>query len=116
MLFRSDGKIVGVTPNPDSPVNGTSMCVKGRYHTDLVHSPNRLTKPLIKVDGEFVETTWEVALDTVATKLGEIKDKYGSDAIAGFSSARCTNEDNYIFQKMMRAAIGTNSVDHCART
>lgn len=115
-LNVKDGKIVGVTPNPDSPVNGTSMCVKGRYHTDLVHSPNRLTKPLIKVDGEFVETTWEVALDTVATKLGEIKDKYGSDAIAGFSSARCTNEDNYIFQKMMRAAIGTNSVDHCART
>lgn len=110
------GKVIGVTPNPGAPVNGNSMCVKGRFHTDMIHSPNRLTKPLIKVNGEFVETTWEIALDTVATKLNEIKEKHGPDAIAGFSSARCTNEDNYVFQKMMRAAIGTHSVDHCART
>ena len=115
-LNVKDGKVVGVTPNPDSAVNGSELCVKGRYHTDFINSPDRLTAPLIKKDGEFVETTWEIALDTVANKLNSIKSAYGPDAIAGFSSARCTNEENYIFQKMMRAAVGTHSVDHCART
>lgn len=110
------GKIVGVTPNPDSVVNGTSICVKGRYHTDFIYSPDRITTPLIKKDGEFVETTWETALSTVIGKLKEIKEEYGPDSIGGLSSARCTNEENYLFQKMMRAAIGTNNVDHCART
>lgn len=115
-LNVKEGKVVGVTPNPDSPVNGRSLCVKGRYHIDLINSPDRLTSPLIKKDGKFVETTWDIALSTVAKKLKEIKDKYGSDAISGLSSARCTNEDNFVFQKMMRVALGTNSVDHCART
>lgn len=115
-LNIKNGKIVGVTPNPDSPVNGTSLCVKGRYHTDFIYNPERITTPLIKKDGEFVETTWETALNTVAEKLKETKEKFGPDAIAGLSSARCTNEENFLFQKMMRAAVGTNNVDHCART
>lgn len=115
-LNVKDGKVVGVTPNPDSPVNGTSLCVKGRYHTDFINSPDRLTAPLIKKDGKFVETSWEEALTIVANKLKEIKENYGPDTIAGLSSARCTNEDNFVFQKMMRVAIGTNNVDHCART
>jgi formate dehydrogenase alpha subunit len=115
-LNVKDGKVVGVTPNPDSPVNGTELCVKGRFHTDLISSPNRLTKPLIKVDGKFEETSWEIALDTVAKNLMNIKETYGPDSISGLSSARCTNEENYLFQKMMRAVIGTHSVDHCART
>lgn len=115
-LNVKDGKVVGVTPNPDSPVNGRSLCVKGRYHIDFISSPDRITKPLIKKDGEFIETSWEIALSTVAKNLKEIKEKYGSDAISGLSSARCTNEDNFVFQKMMRVAIGTHSVDHCART
>jgi formate dehydrogenase alpha subunit len=63
-----------------------------------------------------VESSWEEALDLVASKLGGIKDKYGSDAIAALSSARCTNEENYLMQKLMRAGIGTNNIDHCART
>ena len=109
-------KIVGVTPNPDAVVNGTSLCVKGRYHTDFIYNPDRITTPLIKKDGKFVETTWETALNTVIEKLKETKEKYGPDAIGGLSSARCTNEENYVFQKMMRAAIGTHNVDHCART
>lgn len=115
-LNVKDGKVVGVTPNPDAPVNGSSMCVKGRYHTDFIYSPNRITTPLIKKDGEFVETTWEIALNTVAENLKSIKEKYGPDSIAGLSSARCTNEDNYVFQKMMRVAMNTHNVDHCART
>lgn len=115
-LNVKDGKVVGVTPNEDSVVNGTSLCVKGRYHTDLINSPDRLTKPLIKVDGKFEETTWEVALNTVAENFSKVKETYGPDSIAGLSSARCTNEENYLFQKMMRAVMGTNNVDHCART
>ena len=98
-LNVKDGKVVGVTPNPDSPVNGTSLCVKGRYHTDFINSPDRLTAPLIKKDGKFVETSWEEALTIVANKLKEIKENYGPDTIAGLSSARCTNEDNFVFQK-----------------
>lgn len=115
-LNIKDGKIVGVTPNPDSPVNGNSLCVKGRYHTDFINSPDRLIKPLIKKGGEFVESSWEEALNLVTSSLKNIKEQYGADAIGGLSSARCTNEDNYVFQKMMRVAIGTNNVDHCART
>lgn len=115
-LNVKDGKVVGVTPNRDAPVNGTELCVKGRFHTDLIHSPNRLTKPLIKVNGEFEETTWDIALDKVAQNFMRIKEESGPDSITGLSSARCTNEENYLFQKMMRAVMGTNSVDHCART
>lgn len=111
-----NGKVVGVTPNPDSPVNGTSLCVKGRYHIDLINSEERLTRPLIKKNGEFVESSWEEAMELVISKLKGIKEQYGPDSIAGLSSARCVNEDNFVFQKMMRVAIGTNNVDHCART
>ncbi len=110
------GKIVGVTPNPDSVVNGTSLCVKGRYHTDMLYSKDRLTKPLIKKNGEFVESSWEEALDLVISNLKRVKEEYDPSAIAGLSSARCTNEDNFVYQKMMRVAVGTNNIDHCART
>lgn len=115
-LNVKDGKVVGVTPNPDSPVNGKSLCVKGRYHIDFINSPDRLTKPLIKKNGEFVESSWEEAMDLVVTNLRKAKEEYGPDSVAGLSSARCVNEDNFVFQKMMRVAIGTNNVDHCART
>lgn len=115
-LNVKDGKVVGVTPNPDAPVNGTSICVKGRYHTDFINNPDRITKPLVKKDGEFVESTWEEAMTLVVDNFKKIKEEYGPNSIAGLSSARCTNEDNFVFQKMMRAAIGTNNVDHCART
>ncbi|HZK37898.1 MAG TPA: 2Fe-2S iron-sulfur cluster-binding protein [Clostridia bacterium] len=115
-LNVKDGRVVGVTPKPDSIVNGSSLCVKGRFHTDFAYSPDRITTPLIKKDGEFVEASWDEALDFIAEKLNKIKAEDGPDAIAGLSSARCTNEENYLFQKMMKAAIGTNNVDHCART
>ncbi|TCS87049.1 4Fe-4S dicluster protein [Keratinibaculum paraultunense] len=115
-LNIKDGKVVGVTPNPESPVNGTSLCVKGRYHTDFINSPDRLTTPLIKKKGKFVEASWEEAMALVVENLQNAKRNYGPDSIVGLSSARCTNEENFVFQKMMRVAIGTNNVDHCART
>lgn len=110
------GKVIGVTSNAASPANGRDMCVKGRFGVDYVYSPQRITKPLIKKNGEFVESSWDEALDLVAGKFSTIKGTYGSDSIAALSSARCTNEDNYVMQKFMRAGIGTNNIDHCART
>ena len=111
-----DGKVVGVTANYDAPVNAGSLCVKGRFHTDMIDSPDRVTTPLIKRDGVFESASWDEALDLVATRLLEIKDKDGPDAIAVLSSARCTNEENYLLQRLTRAGLNTNSIDHCART
>ena len=71
--------------------------------------------PLIKRDGQFQEVSWDEALDYVSARLKEVKENSGPDAIGGLSSARCTNEENYAFQKFMRTVIGTNNVDHCAR-
>ncbi len=115
-LNVKDGKIIGVTSNPDSPVNGRLLCVKGRFGTDYVHSPQRLTTPLLRKNGRLEPVSWDEALDFTAGRLAVIKREHGPDSIAALSSARCTNEENYLLQKFMRAVIGTNSVDHCART
>lgn len=111
-----DGKVVGVTPIDDATVNGSSLCVKGRFHSDMLNSDQRITTPLIKKDGVFVEASYDEAFDYIANKIIGIKEKYGPDSITGLSSARCVNEDNYIFQKLFRVGFGTNNVDHCART
>ncbi|MHC4480567.1 MAG: formate dehydrogenase subunit alpha [Planctomycetota bacterium] len=109
------GRIVRIAGDEGHPVSRGSLCVKGRFGLDYVSSPERLTTPLIRRDGELKEATWEEAIDLVAGKLAEIKAKDGPDALAGLSSAKCTNEENYLFQKFMRAVLGTNNVDHCAR-
>lgn len=111
-----DNTIIGVTANLTSVVNGRLACVKGRFGLDYVHSPERLTTPLIKENGVFREAGWDEALSLVAQRLGAIKDAHGADALGGLSSARCTNEENYLMQKFIRAVIGTNNIDHCART
>jgi formate dehydrogenase major subunit/formate dehydrogenase alpha subunit len=87
----------------------------GRFGLDFVNNPDRLTKPLIKRNGKFEEASWDEALNLVADKFKELRNKYGGDALAGLSSAKCTNEENYLFQKFIRTCFGTNSVDHCAR-
>lgn len=93
------------------------LCVKGRFGFEFINSKDRLTTPLIRKQkgGDLEKATWEEALDYVAEKLTEIKEKHGSDSVAGLCSARCTNEENYLFQKMFRAGLGTNNIDHCAR-
>ena len=111
----SSGKIVRVTSKTMCVPNNGNLCVKGRFAVDFVSSDKRLTVPLIKRDGQFQEAGWDEAIELIAAKLNEIKTKHGPDSIAGLSSAKCTNEDNYVFQKFIRAAIGTNNVDHCAR-
>lgn len=114
-LLVQDGKIVrsngveGVSPNDGR------LCVKGRFGYEFVHSPDRLTVPLIRKNGELVESTWDEALTLIAQKFSEIKEKYGPDSLAGYASAKCTNEDNYIFQKFIRTVFGTNNIDYCTR-
>ncbi len=113
-----DNRIIKVTGNRSyEQPNGGSLCIKGRFGMDYANHPDRLKTPLIRKEkgGPLAEVTWEEATDFVAKKLADIRKKKGPDSIAGFSSARCTNEENYLFQKFMRAAIGTNHVDHCAR-
>jgi predicted molibdopterin-dependent oxidoreductase YjgC len=108
------GELVKAHGNDDGPNNG-HLCVKGRFGFDFVQGNKRLTKPLIKKDGKLQEAEWDETLDYVAKKLSDIKAASGPDSIMAFSSAKCTNEENYLMQKMMRAVIGTNNVDHCAR-
>jgi predicted molibdopterin-dependent oxidoreductase YjgC len=96
-------------------INEGWLCVKGKFGFTFINSPDRLTSPLIRKEGVLTEASWEEALDYIGGRLRAIRDQHGPDAIAGLSSARCTNEENYLFQKLLRAAIGTNNVDHCAR-
>jgi NADH dehydrogenase/NADH:ubiquinone oxidoreductase subunit G len=107
-------EVVRVSSREDT-INEGWLCAKGRFGYSFINSQERLKTPLIKERGKFREASWDEALDLIANKLKKIKAKHGPDAIAGLSSARCTNEENYLFQKFMRAAVGTNNLDHCAR-
>ncbi len=109
------GKIKSIQAPYTADVNQGHTCLKGRYAFSFYNHADRLRTPLIKRNGEFVPATWDEAYDFIATKLTEIKSKYGADAFAGVSSARGTNEENYLMQKFMRAVMGTNSIDSCAR-
>jgi formate dehydrogenase major subunit len=113
-LVSVDGRLVGVEPWKRNPVNEGKLCPKGNFSHEFVHREDRLTTPLIKEGGKFKEATWDEALDLVASKLGEMKEA-DAKKLAFLSSARCTNEENYVFQKFVRTVIGTNNVDHCAR-
>lgn len=133
-LLVKRGKVVGVASNPNAPVNGMALCVKGRFGYDYIHHKDRLTKPKVRrylldgrpktVDGQrstvnghydWVETDWDTALDITAKKLGEARDTYGADTIGVLTSAKCLNEENYLMNKLARQVIGTNNIDHCAR-
>ena len=114
-LLVKNNRLVGVEPI-DGPANKNLLCVKGKFASyKFVGSGDRLTEPLIKRNGIFEPASWEEALTLVSSKFNEIKAENGADALAGFSCSRATNEDNYVFQKMVRAAFGTNNVDNCAR-
>ena len=114
-LHVRNNRVVKVTGVGDVSPNYGSLCVKGRFGYDFVNSPDRLTTPLIRENGQFREASWDEALDLVARKFGEIKSEHGPDSLAVLTSARITNEENYIAQKFCRAVLQTNSVDHCAR-
>jgi len=115
-LHVKDGQVIKVSAaEEDTEPNLGRLCVKGRFGYDFIHSEERLTKPLIKKNGEFEESSWDEALDLVASRFKEIKDKHGPDSLAGLTSARVTNEENYLMQKLVRIGVGTNNIDHCAR-
>lgn len=110
-----DGLLVRTAPDRYAPMNQGKLCIKGMNAHEFVHSPDRLTQPLVKKNGSLQEASWEEAFETVASRLSAIRDAHGGDSLAFLSSARATNEENYLFQKLCRMAFGTNNVDHCAR-
>ena len=114
-LHVKENKVVKVTGVEGAAPNYGSLCVKGRFGFNFVNSPKRLTTPLIKENGEFREAAWEEALDLVANKLNGIKNEFGADSIGVLTSARVSNEENYVANKFARAALKTNNIDHCAR-
>ncbi len=140
---KKDGRILYAQSSPEAPVNGEFLCTKGRYGWDFAASKERLTSPMIRKDlafelglteeawtmppgspledaspditESFIPVDWETALDLAATRLSDTVRSHGPDSVMGLASARCTNEENYLFQKFFRAGIGTNNIDHCAR-
>jgi predicted molibdopterin-dependent oxidoreductase YjgC len=114
-LHIKDDFVYKSTSPFNSPANHGNLCVKGRFGYDFIHSKDRLTRPLVCRDGKLAPATWEEAMRLVSGRLLEIRDKYGPDSIGFLVSAKCTNEENYLLQKVARGLIGTNNVDHCAR-
>ncbi len=115
LLEALDGKIVGTLPQKDHPISRGALCIKGWAAHEFIHDPGRLTRPLMRKNGTLEPASWEKALEGVASGLSKIKEENGSESIAGLASAKCTNEENYLFQKWIRGVVGTNNVDHCAR-
>jgi predicted molibdopterin-dependent oxidoreductase YjgC len=115
-----DGRLVGVLPDADGVGQG-KLCIKGWSAHQFVHHPDRLTTPLVRLPGAprsqpaFRQATWNEALDLIAGQFLAIRQAHGPDALGFFASAKCTNEENYLLQKLARAVIGTHNVDHCAR-
>jgi predicted molibdopterin-dependent oxidoreductase YjgC len=110
-----DGQVIDTIPCKTNPVSQGKLCIKGWNVHEFIQSPKRLTAPLVRKNGELEEVSWDEALDYTVSKLKSIKESHGGDAIAFLTSAKVTNEENYLLQKFARAAIGTNNVDHCAR-
>ncbi|KSU80360.1 formate dehydrogenase major subunit [Fictibacillus enclensis] len=114
-VWTKGREILKIEPSEEAPVNGISTCVKGKWGWDFVNSDKRLTKPLIRKGEEFVEATWEEALKLIAEKLTGIKEEHGAHSIGYIASSKCSNEENYLFQKFARSIMGTNNVDNCSR-
>lgn len=117
-MYIKDNKWVysmATEENWQNQTNKGMLCVKGRFGFDFLNRDDRLKTPLIRKDGELVESSWDEALDLVADKLGSIKEQYGPGSIGFFTSARVSNEENYALMRLARGVIGTNNIDHCAR-
>ena len=114
-VSTSNGEILSIQAPYDAEVNEGHTCLKGRYAFKFYNHPDRLDSPMIKRNGEFEKVSWDEAYDYIANKLTSFKEEFGPDSIAGISSSRCTNEENYLMQKFIRAVVGTNNIDGCAR-
>lgn len=114
--LQSDGqKIVGITPSRVHPISRGNLCIKGWNCAEHVHHAERLQEPLIRKNGKLVKTTWDRALKRVSRELIRVRKEFGGEAIGIVSSAKCTNEENYLLMKLARTVFRTNNVDHCAR-
>ncbi|EWG11372.1 putative oxidoreductase [Cytobacillus firmus DS1] len=114
-VWTKGREILKVEPQAEAPANGISTCVKGKFGWDFVNSEERLTKPLIREGDSFREAEWDEALELIARKFTEIKEKHGPDALSFITSSKCTNEESYLMQKLGRAVAGTNNIDNCSR-
>lgn len=114
-LGVEEGKVISVYPSVSHPVSQGKLCIKGWQGHEYIHSPERVKTPLIKEGRKFREASWNEAYQLITNKFNQIRTRYGNDSIAVLSSAKCTNEENYLMQKFARACLGTNNVDHCAR-
>ena len=114
-LEVKDNHIVRARPGKDNGINNGTLCVKGSYGYDFVHSSDRLTKPMARVNGNFEQVPWERALGGIATEFKRIKDEYGPDSLAILGSSKCTNEENYLLQRFARCILGTNNIDNGSR-
>ncbi len=114
-LHVAEGRIVGISPSRSHPVSRGNLCVKGWHIDEFINDRSRLHQPLIRKDGRLAPATWNEALALTASRLTGIRDRYGGASIGVLASAKCTNEENYLIQKVARAVLKTNNVDHCAR-
>jgi len=114
-LEVKDNHLVRVRPGTQSPVNQGTLCVRGCYGYDFVHSPERLTSPLAKMEGNLQQLSWKEALDRVAAEFKRVKEEYGPDSLAILGSSKCTNEENYLLQRLARGVLGTNNIDNGSR-
>ncbi len=114
-LEVKDNHIVGATPGKEDTVNHGTLCVRGSYSFDFIHSPDRLTKPLVKANDGFEEVSWEQALERVATEFKRINEEHGPNSLAVLGSSKCTNEENYLLQRFTRCVLGTNNIDNGSR-
>lgn len=110
-----DDEIVGLIPCKTDEISEGKLCIKGRNAHKFVYHNERLKTPLIKRNGRFKQASWQETLDIISQRLNESKQHFGPDSIAFLSSAKCTNEENFLLMKFARAVIGTNNIDHCAR-
>jgi predicted molibdopterin-dependent oxidoreductase YjgC len=115
ILQVMDGRIIATFPAKTGPTNEGSLCIKGWNVHEFVQHKDRLTTPLTRQEGSLTETTWDHALDYASSELNRLKETYGPESVVFVGSARCTNEETYIFQKFARAVFGHNHIDHCAR-
>lgn len=114
LISTCDGRVIGLEYQKENPVNEGALCPKGNACLEVVYHNDRLLYPQKRENGRFVRISWEEALEMAAKKLSHLRSQHGPDALGFLASAKATNEDNYVFQKLARM-IGTNNVDHCAR-
>jgi len=114
-LDQRGGDLRGVVPSTSHPVSRGTLCIKGWRAFEFLGHPDRLKAPMVKKYGIIREATWDEALDSVASRLLQIQKQHGQDAIGFLSSAKMSNEENYLFMKLARAVFKTNNIDHCAR-